>query len=74
MAKDSISKFKYYKIKFVKPCIRTFPQPGTSTPSIGLGISILLTTPYLLHSSLMSSKMSSYSSSSLSSSGVTYKE
>ena len=49
----------------------TFPHPGTSTPSIGRGISILRTTPYLLHSSLMSSRISSYSSSSLSSSGVT---
>lgn len=32
---------------------------------------MLLTTPYLLHSSLMSSRMSSYSSSSFNSSGVT---
>lgn len=49
----------------------TLPHPGTSTPSIGRGISTLRTEPYLLHSSLISSRMSSYSSSSRSSSGVT---
>lgn len=36
----------------------TFPHPGTSTPLMGLGISILRTTPYLEHSSLTSSKIS----------------
>lgn len=36
----------------------TFPTPGTSTPGMGLGISILLTAPYLLHSSLTSSRIS----------------
>ncbi|KAI9590104.1 hypothetical protein GQX74_008272 [Glossina fuscipes] len=50
---------------------QTLPQPGTSTPSIGRGISTLRTTPYLLHSSLISSNISSYSSSSRNSSGVT---
>ena len=38
--------------------------PGTSTPGTGLGISIDFTSPNLPHSSLMSSRMSSYSSSS----------
>lgn len=37
----------------------TFPQPGTSTPSTGLGISIERTVPYLQHSSRMSSRISS---------------
>jgi len=36
----------------------TFPMPGTSTPLIGRGISTLLTTPYLPHSSLTSSMIS----------------
>ena len=36
----------------------TFPQPGTSTPLMGRGISILLTEPYRLHSSRTSSRMS----------------
>ena len=36
----------------------TFPQPGTSTPLIGRGISILLTEPYRLHSSRTSSRIS----------------
>lgn len=49
----------------------TLPVPGTSRPSTGRGISMLLTWPYLLHSSLTSSTISSYSSSSSSSSGAT---
>lgn len=49
----------------------TLPVPGTSRPSTGRGISMLLTWPYLLHSSLTSSTISSYSSSSRSSSGAT---
>jgi len=48
----------------------TLPHPGTSSPSMGRGISMDLTMPYLLHSSRTSSTISSYSSSSTSSSGV----
>lgn len=49
----------------------TLPVPGTSTPSTGLGISMLFTWPYFPHSSRTSSTISSYSSSSSSSSGTT---
>ena len=55
----------------VETQLRTLPVPGTSRPSTGRGISMLLTWPYLLHSSLTSSTISSYSSSSRSSSGAT---
>lgn len=51
--------------------VPTLPVPGTSRPSTGRGISMLLTAPYLLHSSRTSSTISSYSSSSSSSSGAT---
>ena len=36
----------------------TLPTPGTSTPLIGRGISILFTKPYLPHSSFTSSRIS----------------
>jgi hypothetical protein len=50
---------------------KIFLQPGTLTLSTGRGISMDLTSPYLLHSSHTSSTISSYSSPSNSSSGST---
>lgn len=55
--------YSYLNISEVKgikqKCSVTFPQPGTSTPSTGRGISMEQTLPYLQHSSRMSSRISS---------------